>query len=198
MWFSTKARLSILRLPLDLWCWNVSGSDLGSWFRVTIGPARRTRQTLIVNFTVYLEKCNFLQMILNIGKLYTIGKHFSSQVWIRDRYLKIKICLAWIHLQSSCFFMEKCAENSGTFVGNGGYHLEEKVEMNLLEPGNGGESIRRTAFEHCPATAPSCATTAINNGVLPLSELDPASLAPSEANWTTCVAIDTPLTVDRV
>ena len=37
-------------------------------------------KVLTVNFIDCLEKYNFLQTTLNIGKLYTIGKHFQSRV----------------------------------------------------------------------------------------------------------------------
>ena len=37
-WFSTEARLSNLRPPLDFWHWNEFESCIDSWFRVPVGP----------------------------------------------------------------------------------------------------------------------------------------------------------------
>ena len=115
MWFSMRACLPILRLPLNLWHRKEFESGLRSWFQVLVGLARKTRQILTVNFIFCLEKCDFLQMILNIGKLYTIEKYFSSRVWIRDHYLKIRLHLAQIHLKSFCFYTKKSANNLGIF-----------------------------------------------------------------------------------
>ena len=40
-------------------------------------------------FIFFLEKCEFLQMTPNIGKLYIIGKHFSLRVQIWAHYFLI-------------------------------------------------------------------------------------------------------------
>ena len=54
-------------------------------------------------------------MTPNIGKLYTIGNHFSSWVWIQDCYLKIRLlCLAQIYFQSFCLYENTC-QLSGHF-----------------------------------------------------------------------------------
>ena len=91
----------------------------------------------------------------NISKLYTIRKYFSSRGWIQDRYLKIRLLLARIHLQSFYFCTEMRANDPSTFTENRGYHLKEGVEMNLLGPRTNSESGRRMAFERCYAEAPS-------------------------------------------
>ena len=41
--FSTEAHLPNLKFPLDLWHQNEFGGGHGSWFRVPIGPTRKTR-----------------------------------------------------------------------------------------------------------------------------------------------------------
>ena len=40
----------------------------------------------------------FLQITSNISKLYTVEMYFLSRVWIQNRHLKIRFCLARIHL----------------------------------------------------------------------------------------------------
>ena len=58
--FSTEARLLILKLSLDWWRWNESGSDLKFWFRILVGLTRKTRQTLIEIFSQFcLKKYDF-------------------------------------------------------------------------------------------------------------------------------------------
>ena len=47
--------------------------------------------------TISLEKHDFLQTILNIDIFCTVGKYFSSWVWIRDRYVKIRLRLTRIN-----------------------------------------------------------------------------------------------------
>ena len=92
-------------------------------------------------------------MVPNIDKLYTIGKNLLPRVWIRDRYLKIRICLTQINWQSLSFLHKKMFDELGTFFSNVGYHCDEEVEKNLLEPRNGGESGQMTAEERRPAAA---------------------------------------------
>ena len=60
-----------------------------------------------------MKNVTFLQITQNIEKLYTIGKHFSLQVRIRDCYLKISPCLALIYLQSFDY-----TEKRANFFGN--------------------------------------------------------------------------------
>ena len=90
------------------------------WFWILIpspvSSAHKMRQTLTVNFIVYLEKCNFLQTTSNIGKLYIVEKYFSSWVWIRNRYLKIRLRLAQINLQSLSFLHGNACLWSGHFL----------------------------------------------------------------------------------
>ena len=59
-------------------------------------------------FIVCFKKYDFLRTTSNVAKLYTIGKDSSSRVWIWDRYLKIRFCLARIHLQSFCIHGNMC------------------------------------------------------------------------------------------
>ena len=85
-----EARLSNLRPPLDLWHRNESGGDLGSQFRVPIGPVRIERCKLkLANSIVCFEKYDFLQTTPNIDILYIIGKHFLSRVHFWAYYLLI-------------------------------------------------------------------------------------------------------------
>ena len=72
-------------------------------------------------------------MTSNIGKLYTIGNNFLSQVWIRDRYVKIWPLLAWIHMQSLSFLYENTCQRSRHF------HREQRV---LFWRGDWDECIR--------------------------------------------------------
>ena len=54
-------------------------------------------------------------MTSNIDILYTFGKNFSPRVRIRDRYFKMKLCLARINWQSLLFLNEKSCRRSGHF-----------------------------------------------------------------------------------
>ena len=113
----------------------MTSKQFRKWSQVMIlspgWPCMQKRQTLIVNFTDS-RKSDFLQTTLNIDKLYTVGKNFSSRVWIRDLYLKIRLRLARIHLQSFRFWMKKHANVPRTFIGNGDYHLEEEALLSIL------------------------------------------------------------------
>ena len=63
-------------------------------------------------------------MISNIGKLDTIGKKILSWVWTRYHYLKIRICLTRIYLQS--FLLHIIVYQQ--------YHLEEEDEFSRMAP----------------------------------------------------------------
>ena len=67
-----------MRPPLDLWHQNESGVvsnlDFQSWLVL------HAKRGIVVFSTVFLEKRKFLQRALNIGKLYTIGNHFSPRI----------------------------------------------------------------------------------------------------------------------
>ena len=69
-------------------------------------------------------------MTPNIGILYTIGKKISPQIYIRDRYLKIRLCLAQINCQNFVILHEKRANNLDNFVTNKGYHYDKEIERN--------------------------------------------------------------------
>ena len=127
-----EARLPNLRLPLDLWCLMslgiISVLDFESWLTLYA-----KRGTIKLAFSrIFLEKYDFLQNTPNIGILYTIGNHFSSRLWIRDLYLKIRLCLAQIQWQSFAISHGKACRQSGHFRRDRGYHLEEQVEMSTL------------------------------------------------------------------
>ena len=149
MRFSTEARLSILRLPLDSWNRNESGRGFRSLFWISVGSTHRTRWTLIVNVINCLKKVTFLQMASNIGKLYIVRKNFLSRVWIRDRHLKIRLCLAQINLQSFNFCTEIRADDPSTFFVNERYHFEEEVKRNLLAPSLAIRIGRKPLFHCC-------------------------------------------------
>ena len=72
-------------------------------------------KVLTINFIDYLEKYDFLQTTSNIGKLYTIGKHFSLWVWIQHRYLKIRLYLAQINWKNLSFLCENECRRSRHF-----------------------------------------------------------------------------------
>ena len=141
-----KACLPNLRPSLDSWCRNEFGSGLESWLWV-----------FNCQFTDCLEKRDFLQTILNIAILYTVGKNFSSRVWIRDRYLKIRLRLAQIHSQSLSFLHRNTCWRSGTSVGNRGYHFDKEVKRNLLAPNLAVKIGWRTTVHRHSAVAPRIA-----------------------------------------
>ena len=68
-----------------------------------------------------------------------------------------------------------CANNLGTFIGNDGYHFEEEIEINLLEPRNGSESVK-----HHPTKALPRDAITVKGGISRPTELPPAGLAPFE------------------
>ena len=98
----------------------VTSKQVRKWYWILILSLSWTwtlnEANLNVNFTKYLKKCERLQVTSNIAKLYTTKKNFSSQVWIYDSYLEIRLCSALIHLQSFHFCMKKCACNT-PFIG---------------------------------------------------------------------------------
>ena len=47
-----------------------------------------------------------------------------------------------------------CANNMITFIENGGYDLEERVEMSGLAPSLAVKTSQRTTFRHCENTTP--------------------------------------------
>ena len=59
IWFLTEAPFKILMSPLRSWLWNESVGGLVFWFRVPVGPARKTRQQSNWQFTNCLEKHDF-------------------------------------------------------------------------------------------------------------------------------------------
>ena len=62
-----------------------------------------------------LKKHDFSQMTSNIDILYTVKNHFSSWIWIQDRYLKIRLRLARINCQSFVILHGNVYWRSGHF-----------------------------------------------------------------------------------
>ena len=91
-------------------------SNLDSESRLALHVKRG--KTFNYQFTDCLKKCDFLWTTSNIETLYTIGKHFSPRVGIRDSYLKIRLFLARINWQSFLFMHEKVRRRSGHFHCN--------------------------------------------------------------------------------
>ena len=93
------------------------------------------------------KKRDFLQTTRNLDILYTVGKYFSSEVWIWDRYLKIRPRFSRIHPQSLSFLHKNVCRQSG--------HLRHKrrvpfwlgVKRNLLGPRNNNENGRRRRID---------------------------------------------------
>ena len=77
-------------------------------------PCTQNKATLTGNFHSLSRKCYFLQTTSNIAKLYTVGNHFLSWVWIWDRYVKIRLSLIRINLDSLCLHRNTC-QQSGHF-----------------------------------------------------------------------------------
>ena len=65
------------------------------------------------------------------------------------------------------------ANDPSIFVKNGGYHLKEGVEMNLLGPITGDKSDRRTVFKHHSTTTSYAPSTTANGGDLASKEFPP-------------------------
>ena len=73
---------------------------------------------------------------------------FYHEYEFEDRYLKVKLCLARIHLQSFYFYTMR-VDDPGTFIKKEWYHFEGEVEMSLL-----GRRIARC--QTCLRTAIRC------------------------------------------
>ena len=129
-------------------------------------------------------KIDFLQMTSNIGKLYTIGKNILSQVWIWDRYLKIRLHLTRIYLQSFCFCTKNHADDLGTFIRNRGYHVEEELELNELVPKSAVKSGRRPSFSHCEEMTSYTCHFPPHHQWLSDNESWPQPFSPFWACWT--------------
>ena len=82
-----------------------------------------------------------------------------------------------IYLQNFHFCTKICANDSGTFVGKEGYHLEEGAEVSLLGLRTNGGSGPRTVYHHRSTIASYEWSTVANNGVLRRAELALATLA---------------------
>ena len=98
-WFSTKAHLPNLRPQLDSEHQNESGNGLRFWFWVPVGPAHKMMQTLTSNFYSLSRK---MWLFTNNTKHRKIIYHWKAFFFtsIQDCYLKIRLYLARIHLQS--------------------------------------------------------------------------------------------------
>ena len=120
------------------------------WSRFLISspgwPCTQNKAQLNWRFTDCLKKRDFLQTNQNIGILYTIGNHFSSRLTIQDHYLKIRLYFARINCQNCHFCTEKCANNLGIFVVNGGHHYKEEATGNCFAPRDSGEGDRRQLY----------------------------------------------------
>ena len=192
-----EAHFEISRPPLDLWHQNESRGGLDSWFWALIGLAHKMRQRLNWQFTDCLEKHDFLQTTPIIGILYTVGNHFSPRVWIWDSYLKIRLRLARINYQSFFILHGKACRRSGTFFVNGGYHYNEEIERNLLEPRITVKSGRRKLFHHCEEMAISRTSVSVHCRTSTTVELGFAVSTPSESLQLACVTARPPEVLDR-
>ena len=99
MWFLMEARLSILRPSLDLWRWNKSENGLKFKFWVSVGLARKTRQSLIGNYhSLPREKWFFTNCIKPKHIIYQIEvykdkNHFALVLGSGDDRRRRKCCL---------------------------------------------------------------------------------------------------------
>ena len=149
MWFSTEARLPSLWVVLN----PDSKSQLAS--HAKWGKLKSTF------FKICFEKCNFLQATSNIGILYTIVKNFSSRVWIRYCYFKIRLRLARIHLQSFCLHKNTCQwfdhfhEKPGVLGWRGNW-VEQDGAISTVKNGRSSPFYRREILtfhrRHTPAS----------------------------------------------
>ena len=162
MWFLMEAHFKILGQPLDSWRWNESGGGLEFWFWVPVGTARKMRQHKKWHYTDYLKKCDFLQMNPNIDILYIVGNYFLQRVWIRDRYLKRRFCLAQINCQSLANLYWNVCRQSGHFCREWRVPLRRGGWVELIcthvghqnWPENDGARREASVELHAPPTAP--------------------------------------------
>ena len=113
--FSTEARLPNLRPPLDSCIRMSSGVISIPYSEYWLALHTKWGKVKLAVFIVSIEKCDFLQTVSNIDILYIVGKNFSPRVWIRDRYLKIRLYLARINWQSLSFLRGKVCRLSKHF-----------------------------------------------------------------------------------
>ena len=93
--------------------------------------------------------------------------------------------------------MEKCDDDLGTFVANGGYHYNKEVEINWLAPTLAAKTSRRTEICHCESTASLRADTRHHRYVLAATELSLWWSVPSGSKETVRAAIWLPKSVDH-
>ena len=115
MCFLTKAHFKVLRSPLLFWRWNESVGGLSD-FESRLAPHVKWCKIQIgILFTVNLVKFDLLQMIPNLGILYTVRNDFSPWLTIQDCYLEIRPCLAQIICKFLTVCLEKLDSESGHF-----------------------------------------------------------------------------------
>ena len=74
-WFSMEAHLQFLRSPLNSWYRNKSRSGLKFWFPISVGLARKMRQSLTGNFHSLSQK---MWHFVNNSKYRQIIYHFED------------------------------------------------------------------------------------------------------------------------
>ena len=156
-------------------------SDPDSEFCLALHAKRD--KTFNFQFTNYLEKCEFLQTTSNIDILYTVGKYFSSRVWIWDLYRKIMLHLAQIDWQKLSFLHRKTCWRFK--------HFRHKWKVPLYRGGQ-GELVRilkwrwewpKKAFHRCSFATSHALCIIANSGDWIAEEQRSLTSATSEADW---------------
>ena len=110
------------------------GSDLKSWFRVPVGLARKTRQTLTINLIDCLKKHDFFVIDFKHRKIIYRWKVFFITSMNSRSLPQNKALFGSDQLTIFLFYTKMCADNLSIFYRNIGYHFEKVVEMGLLGP----------------------------------------------------------------
>ena len=126
-------------------------------------------------------------MTPNISKLNTIGKHFSLWVWIQDYYIKIRLRLARIYLQSFWLQGNMCQRST---------HFRRKRKVpswrgSCVEHKKSRIAIKNDcwpAFDVVFIVALHSPYTHHYIGDWAATELAPGVLAASKPSWSTRVA----------
>ena len=184
-----ETHLPILILLLDSWCRNESGSVLRSWFWIPIGPARKTRQALNVNFIDCLEKCDFFAKIFKHKQIIYYWKAFFVASMNSRSLPRNKDPLRSDPLTKFAFFAQKCVPTIWALLfGTKGTILTRRLRWTCWDPkttakvARGCEATPRSGDFLTPCHRHQWRH--LNRG-----ELGPTTLASFEAVWKACVVV---------
>ena len=154
-------------------------------------------KTFNCQFIDYLEKRNFFETTSNIDMVYAIGNHFLPWVWIWNCHLKMSS--VWFESTGKVyhFCMEKCTDDPGTFIVNGGYRVEGEIKLSKMVPSATIKMVGAFRFTVVKLRLQSRATHWRNDDDPHGGELSLEASTSSECAGTAGVELRQPENLDR-